>query len=155
MVRKQNLRYLKQSDVYISKKRGDYEPPISTPATYIYISNIPTILLLEQSFIVMTYEVEQCISVSIFVDRLLLTCWGNSPSSDCKLIKTFAARCRGVGSLSACMDEIWVPFWMCKLYQSIKIHKLNKTMQTCPAPISDSMAQPVFTAWARLPLRLV
>ena len=39
--------------------------------------------------------------------RGILTCWGNSPSSSCRLIKTFAARCRGPGSLSACSNGNW------------------------------------------------
>jgi hypothetical protein len=38
--------------------------------------------------------------------QLLLTCCGNSPSSNCKLSKTFAARCRGNGSLSACNNAM-------------------------------------------------
>jgi hypothetical protein len=36
---------------------------------------------------------------------VLFTCCGNSPSTNCKLIKTLAARCSGVGSLSAYNNE--------------------------------------------------
>lgn len=38
-------------------------------------------------------------------EQLWLTCWGNSPSSNCRLIRILAARCNGAGSLSPCSDE--------------------------------------------------
>jgi hypothetical protein len=60
-------------------------------------------------------KVEMNVFFSLASVRSIITCCGNSPSSNCRLIKTLAARCSGAGSLSACNNEAKYILYKCAL----------------------------------------
>ena len=108
---------------------------------------------------------KMCLSFCIRGRETEHACCGKSPLSIWELIKSFAAWCNGVASLSACKKKntvhsrkSWGPIprrSIEHLNYSVAQTGTASLTYTWPASIKASIAHPVFTMWDLSPSRLV